>query len=198
MIQKEKFDPLSQCCVRNADTKILGSDLGYAGTELLVILNKRISQRHDIPELSNTTSSETQTSAFSKIPDKSLELELHQYAYTQPTLYIFHHGSKYSRTWLTFSLSTIYITHYSFEELRRVFALPCEISCELNIKMKTWNTLILCCIQQNCLWGIKCSSILCVLLAQVFVSCFLPSIQPLHEENCWHLSLCLGQHSPVY
>lgn len=40
-IQKEKFDPLYQCCVRNGDTNILGSDLGYPGTEPLVILNKR-------------------------------------------------------------------------------------------------------------------------------------------------------------
>lgn len=40
-IQKERLDPFYQCCVRNGDTNILGSDLDYAGTELLVILNKR-------------------------------------------------------------------------------------------------------------------------------------------------------------
>lgn len=88
-IQNEKFDPLYQCCVRNADTSILGSDSGYAGTELLLILKKKMSKFlkefpsfHNLPDTSNTTSSETQISAFSKIPDKSLELELHQYVYT--------------------------------------------------------------------------------------------------------------------
>lgn len=56
-IQKEKFDPLYQCCVRNADKYFV--DLGYAGTELLGILNKRnfqapkyiIYQRLQIPHL---------------------------------------------------------------------------------------------------------------------------------------------------
>lgn len=146
-IQKDKFDPLCRCCVRNADTKILGSDLSYAGTELLVVLNKRnfqipkdiIYQSLQIPHL-------LKPSAFSKLPDKSLELESHQSVYTQPTLYILHHGSETPRKWPAFSLSTVYITHYSFEELRKVCVVPCEISCELNIKMKTWNTLILCCI----------------------------------------------------
>lgn len=148
--------------VSGRQTNILESDLGYAGAELLLVLKKKkefsSSQRHYLPDTSNTTSYETQASAFSKIPDKSLAPELHQCPHTTDIIYILHHGSKTSKRWLAYSLSTIYITHYSFEELRRVFVLPWEIRCELNVKMKTWNTLILFYMQWNSLWGIKCSS----------------------------------------
>lgn len=93
-------------------------------------------------ESSNTTSSQNQTSASSKLPDKSLELESHQRAYIQSTPHILHthHGSKPSRRWLACSMGTICSTHYSFEEFKRIFHVQSEISCELNIKMKTWNT----------------------------------------------------------
>lgn len=52
------------------------------------------SQRHYIAESSNTTPSQTQTSASSKLLDKSLELESHQCAYIQSTPHIpnTHHG----------------------------------------------------------------------------------------------------------
>lgn len=100
------------------------------------------SQRHYMAESSNTTSSQNQTSASSKLPDKSLELESHQHAYIQSTPHILHthHGSKPSRRWLACSMGTICSTHYSFEEFKRIFHVQSEISCELNIKMKTWNT----------------------------------------------------------
>lgn len=138
-IQKEKFEPLYLCCVRNAD-KYFGVKFmlcrHWAATNFEKKKEFSSSQRHYLPDTSNTTSYETQTSAFSKIPDKPLELEVHQYLPTY-TIYNLHHGSK------TFQeVAGIFPEHYFYHTLfiwRTQESFPSPLRNSLWIKCKDEN-----------------------------------------------------------